>query len=252
MQRIESKPTWSHAPGVLDLQPRQVDLWRIHLDLPIASVKLLESALSADEAQRAARFHFPADRQRFIAAHGCLRDILARYLSGTPSQLNFSANRYGKPALEEHDLEFNLSHSGDFALIAVAQGLKVGVDVERIRPDMEFESIASRYFSQGEFSELMTVQSDQRTVAFFNCWTRKEAYIKAQGLGLSLPLESFDLSLTPDEPAILRATRPDPGEAARWTLLSMEVDPGYAAAVAVEGNNPEFRLWDWDTSYAPN
>jgi 4'-phosphopantetheinyl transferase len=252
MQRIESKPTWSHPPGVLDLKPRQVDLWRIHLDLPIASVKLLESALSADEAQRAARFHFPADRQRYIVAHGCLRDILARYLSGTPGQLNFSTNRYGKPALEEHDLEFNLSHSGDFALIAVTQGLKVGVDVERIRADMELERIASRYFSQGEFSELMTVQSDQRIVAFFNLWTRKEAYIKAQGLGLSLPLESFDVSLTPDEPAILRATRPDPGEAARWTLHSMQVDPGYAAAVAVEENNPEFRSWDWDTSYAPN
>jgi 4'-phosphopantetheinyl transferase len=252
MQKTDTKTIWSQPPEILDLQPDQVDVWRISLDLPPASVKLLESALSADESQRAARFHFPGDRQRFIAAHGCLRDILARYLNCAPGQLNFSTNRYGKPALEEHNLEFNLSHSGDFALVAITQRCKVGVDVERVRPDLEFERIASRYFSQDEISELMNVPSDQRTVAFFNCWTRKEAYIKAQGLGLSLPLESFDVSLTPDEPAILRATRPDPGEAARWTLLSMQVDPGYAAAVAVEGNNLEFRLWDWKTSYAPN
>jgi 4'-phosphopantetheinyl transferase len=109
---------------------------------------------------------------------------------------------------------------------------------------MEHESIASRFFSPHEVSELMALQSLERELAFFHCWTRKEAYIKAHGLGLSLPLESFDVSLAPHEPAILRATRPDRQEATHWTLASPEVDSGYAAAVAVDGQGLEFRLWD--------
>jgi 4'-phosphopantetheinyl transferase len=137
-------------------------------------------------------------------------------------------------------------------LIAVTKEHKVGVDVERIRSDMELESIVNHYFSQREVSEFLALPSEQRVTGFFACWTRKEAYIKAQGLGLSLPLESFDVSLTPNGPVSLRATRPDPQEAARWTLFDLEVDPRYAAALAVEGaalskgKGLELRLWDWD------
>ena len=245
MQKGNSHTIWELPPDLLKLQSDQVDVWRISLDLTAASVKLLESSLSADEAGRAARFHFPADRNRYIVAHGCLRDILARYLNCQPARLVFSTNDYGKPALQGYELEFNLSHSGDFALVAITQARRIGIDVERIRSDMEHESIARRFFSQNEALEWMTLPPEQRPIAFFNCWTRKEAYIKAQGLGLSLPLESFDVSLDPDGPALLRATRPDPEEAARWRLLSLEVDPCYAAAVAVERNGLEFRLWDW-------
>lgn len=213
----------------------------------------LEKTLSADESQRAARFHFQADKERFIAAHGCLRDILARYLHWKPDQLSFSTNSYGKPALPGHKLEFNLSHSGDFALVAVARGHRVGADIERIREGMSTVDIAQRYFSKQEVSELMSLPPVQREVAFFNCWTRKEAYIKANGLGLYLPLDSFDVSLVPGEPAILRATRPDPQEVARWTLKHLEVRPDYSAALAVEGaalslskgRDLEFRLWEW-------
>ncbi len=248
------KDNWTLPPAALDLKLHQVDIWRVSLDpstplstsLQADSVKLIESTLSMDESERATRFHFPADKVHFITAHACLRDILARYLGCKPSQLIFSVNQYGKPALHDHKLEFNLSHSGDFALAAVTSERKVGVDIERIRSDMELESIASRYFSQSEVSELLALTSEQRIPGFFNCWTRKEAYIKAQGLGLSLPLESFDVSLTPNEPAILQATRPDPQEAARWTMLSLDVDPRYAAAVAVEGKDLEFRMWEWD------
>jgi 4'-phosphopantetheinyl transferase len=255
---------WSPPPDPLNLQPSQVDVWRISLDLPTATVKSLESTLSADETQHAARFHFLKDSHRYIAAHGCLRNILARYLRCEPGQLSFSTNEYGKPVLEERELEFNLSHSSDFALIAVSRGHKVGVDVERVRQDIELESIASRFFSQNEVAEMMVLSPDRRAIAFFNCWTRKEAYIKAHGLGLSLLLENFDVSLTPNEPAILRATRPDPEEAARWELISLEVDPCYAAAIAVhsvalrprpaplyrdgqtQADKLEFRLWDWN------
>jgi len=236
-----SDMTWSPHPDSLDVGPLQADIWRIALDLSPATVKRLESSLSVDERERAARFRVPGGRERYIVAHGCMRQILARYLNSDPKQLCFSTNEYGKPALEDNKLEFNLSHSGDFALVAVTRGAKIGVDVERIRPDVEFIKIASRFFSPREVNELMALPPQSHQTAFFNCWSRKEAYIKAQGFGLSLPLDSFDVSL--DGPAILRATRPDPTEAARWTLLDLQVEAGYTAAVAVKEQDLDFRFW---------
>jgi len=235
-------------PNVLILKPNQVDIWRIFIDPKADSVQLTGSTLSADETERAERFHFDRDRHRFIVAHIALRDILSRYLDCEPNEITFSVNPYGKPELTNHNLEFNLSHSGDFALIAVTQKYKVGVDVEYIRSNSDPESIAERFFSTSEFSELISLPPEQRTTGFFNCWTRKEAYIKAQGLGLSLPLDSFDVSLTPNEPAILRATRPDSTESIRWTLFPLNVASEYAAATAVEGKDLEFRLWDWSNN----
>jgi len=244
MEKDSSPDIWSSLTDPLDLLPHQVDVWRIMLDMTPATVKWLGSHLSADESQRAARFRFHEDRKRFIISHGCLRDILSRYLNCPPGQLIFSTNDYGRPYLKSYELEFNLSHSGDFALLAITRDRKVGVDLERFRPEMEFESIARRFFSPNEVSELLALPLEQREAAFFNCWTRKEAYIKAHGLGLSLPLDSFDVSL--GEPALLRATRPDSQETSTWNLLSLEVDPGYAGALAVEGQDMEFRLWDWN------
>jgi 4'-phosphopantetheinyl transferase len=241
--------TWSPAPAVLEIEPHQVDIWRIQLNVPTHLLRVLERILSTDESERAARFHFPIHRDRFIAAHGCLRDILTRYLPLDPRSLSFFINDYGKPSLSEtfseRGLEFNLSHSGDLALVAVTLNRQVGVDVEYMREEVSREKIAPRYFSEREVSDFLSVPPERRNVAFFNCWTRKEAYIKAHGLGLSLPLDSFDVSLIASEPAVLRATRPNPQEAVRWTLKHLEVHPNYAAAVAVEGNELEFRLWDW-------
>jgi len=242
--------TWSPAPPDLGLTAHQVDIWRVCLDLSTDLLLALSANLSTDELRRAERFHFQADKTHFIAAHGCLRYILTRYLPLEPHQLRFSANAYGKPCLSpERGLDFNLSHSKDIALIAITLNRRVGVDIEHIRADIATEEIARRFFSEGEVSELLALPVEQRETAFFNCWTRKEAYIKAQGLGLSLPLESFDVSLAPNEPASLHATRPDLQEAARWTLKHLTVDPGYVAAIAVEGKDPQFRLWEWNTKY---
>ena len=255
MQKDNSPPTsiWMLPPADLNLQSHHVDVWRAYLSLSDNSLELLERTLSDDENQRAASFHFQEDRNRFIVAHGCLRDILRRYLHCEAGQLSFSIGSYGRPGLSANSfdpgIEFNLTHSGNYALIAVTRERKVGVDLEGIRQGISPEDIAGRYFSQGEVSELMALSSEQREAAFFNCWTRKEAYIKAIGLGLSLPLNSFDVSLNPKEPAILRATRPDPQEVARWSLLSLEVDSGFASAVAVEGQGLEFRLWDWEMNW---
>jgi 4'-phosphopantetheinyl transferase len=263
MEKNNPHHIWSRAPDDLELQSRQVDIWRVSLDastplspsLSIDSLRSLEPSLSPDELQRAARFHFPLDRDRFLAAHGCLRHILARYLHCEPGQLSFSTGEYGKPALPPHQkIDFNLSHSGGYALIAITRDRNVGVDVERAHEDMGLINIADRYFSPREVSELRALPPEEQTTAFFNGWSRKEAYIKAHGLGLSLPLDSFDVSL--DEPAVLRATRPDPQEAARWSLVSLEVDSGYTGALAVEVADPsgkaelrnrelEFNYWDW-------
>lgn len=247
---------WIRPPKNLALVTDRVDVWRVHLSSTIPS----EDSLSEDERQRASRFHFDVDRDRYIAAHASLRDVLARYLHCDPHVLKFFTNEYGKPSLTRsndfsrsvksatevattHDIEFNLSHSGDFALIAVAYGRKIGVDVELIRAGIELEDLARRNFSPREVSELMSLPAEQRARGFFNCWTRKEAYIKAQGLGLSMPLDSFDVSL--GEPAALKATRPDENESARWSLHSLNVESDYAAALAVEGNNLKIKCWDW-------
>ncbi len=248
MQKTRSLTAWVSAADDLDLQLQQVDVWRTRLDPPRDALDRLRASLSVEEAQRASRFHFSLDRDRFIAAHGFLRAILARYLHCKPDQPTFSVNPYGKPALHDHELEFNLSHSGDFALIAITRDSRVGIDVEHIRQGISSQVIAQQYFSKSEFSELQRLPLEQREAAFFTCWTRKEAYIKAQGLGLSLPLESFDVSLTPNEPATLRATRPNPRDAACWTLFSLEVHPCYAASVAAEGRELELRLWDWNSA----
>jgi len=245
MQKTKIETLWSQPPDKLELSSNQVDIWRIKLDLQPATVNQLESTLSVSEALHAARFHFEKERIRYIVSHGCLRDILSQYLQSEPGKQRFEINDYGKPAVQDHKLEFNLSHSGDFALIAVTQERKVGVDVERLRSDIEIESMARRFFSPNEVSKLIALPLELRVSGFFNCWTRKEAYIKAQGLGLSLPLDSFDVSLTPSEPVLLCATRPDLQESTRWTLFALEVDLDYAAAVVVEGRDLKFRLWDW-------
>ena len=239
---------WTKPPGDLALNSNQVDVWRVSiLDFPPDSVRWVESILSAEEDRRAARFYFNIDRHRFILSHGALRYILARYLSLSPEDVQFKTGEHGKPSIaSEAELDFNLSHSGDFALIAIANGHKVGVDVEKNRQDMEHEKIAQRYFSEREKTELQKLPNDQKMIGFFNCWTRKEAYIKAQGLGLSLPLDSFDVSLAPNEPAVLHATRPDPREASCWILLSLDVHFDHTGAVAVEGRKMDFRFWDWN------
>lgn len=236
---------WAQPVSDLKLETHHVDIWRIALDLELDSVKRFESTLSADEVERAAKFQFPKDRDRYVIAHGFLRDVLSRYLKDESSHFKFSVNSFGRPSLKGHDLEFNLTHSADFALVAVTTNHKIGVDVERIRSGISAHVIARQYFSKAEVAELEMVPLELRERAFFVGWTRKEAYIKAQGMGLSLGLDSFDVSITPDQPAILRATRPNPEEAIRWTLLSFPVDSRYEAAVAVDGKDLDFRFWDW-------
>jgi 4'-phosphopantetheinyl transferase len=240
---------WRPPPAALTLSNAEVHVWRASLDPAASCVEHLQRTLSADERHRAARFHFPRDRRRFIVARGVLRDILGRYLGVPPSALGFRYNAYGKPALagvaDEEGLRFNVSHSDETALFAVTCGREVGVDIEHLRTAIACEDIAERFFSARERASLRALPAEVKHRAFFNCWTRKEAYIKAHGEGLSLPLDQFDVSLAPGEPVALLATRSDPREALRWSLQALTPGPGYVAAVAVEGQDWRLTCWQW-------
>jgi 4'-phosphopantetheinyl transferase len=204
--------------------------------------------LSADERDRAARFHFDRDRRRFMAGRGLLRLILARYLDRPPGSLRLSYGPRGKPALAESrgtpPLRFNVSHAAGLALYAVGRDRELGVDVERIAPELE-AGIAERFFSPREVAALARVPPDRRSESFFACWTRKEAYVKAKGDGLALGLDQFDVSLAPGEPAALLHVDGDPGETVRWSLLALDPGTGYAAALAVEGAGWRLSCLDW-------
>ena len=240
---------WFPPPIKLTLAEDEVHVWRAALDLPSAQVQYLREILTADELSRADRFHFEKGQRHFIVGRGILRTILGRYLSVAPGHLRFCYNHHGKPFLtsefDHHKLNFNLSHSNGLALYAIARGREIGIDLERIRTNFEYEKIAERFFSPREVATLHTIPAEIKAEAFFNCWTRKEAYIKAQGEGLSLPLHSFDVSYTPGEPARLLATRDDPQEASRWALQELMPGDGYVGALAVKGCDWRHKCWQW-------
>ena len=183
---------------------------------------------------RAARFLVERPRTEFILTRAMLRFLVASYLRKKPQEVSFSYSEYGKPRLNEAvDLHFNVSHTEGLALAAFARDREIGVDAERIRPLSDARSLANRFFSVHERQLLEKLSGDELYSAFFRCWTRKEAYVKARGEGLSLPLHQFDVSIAEAEGNVLLATRPDPLEAGRWIVRSLPVGDGYVAALAV-------------------
>jgi 4'-phosphopantetheinyl transferase len=210
-------------------------------------VRACFEVLSPDERQRAARYHFQRDREHFCVARGALRSILGDYLNRPPARISFSYGPYGKPALDGvaggARLRFNVAHSHGLALYAVTLDRETGVDVELVRDDFPTFDIAERFFSEAEVAAWRALPPDERAGAFFDCWTRKEAYIKARGEGLSLPLHEFTVSLG-ESPRLLSAGD-DPREASRWSLIELHPATGYRAALAVEGDAPAVRCWQW-------
>jgi 4'-phosphopantetheinyl transferase len=245
---------WESAPQSPRLSVDEVHVWGATLTRTSEEVKRLRGLLSNDEMSRAERFHFQRDRSNFIVARGTLREILGLYLGQPPRLLRFDYNDFGKPALTsapaEMKIRFNLSHAGDVALYAVASGREVGVDIEVVQEDTPCEEIAARFFSRREVTTLLALPASARRRAFFECWTRKEAYIKGRGEGLSLPLDNFDVSLAPGEPAAL-VDRRGGRDAARWSLCELTDAAGYAAAVAAEGSGWRLRRWRWPCGEGP-
>ena len=222
------------------LREDEVHLWRVDLAAVAPGEQRWEKILSDDERARAARFHFSKDRQYFTATRAILRTILGSYLDSDPTELVFRYSEKEKPSLSPSqsgsELEFNVSHSGERALLAFSRRRAVGVDVEQPRENFDHEAVARRFFSEQEQRQLAELAPSERYHAFFRCWTRKEAYIKAQGTGLSLPLRQFDVSLKPEEPNALLATRPDNLEATRWSLQDVPSGDGYFSAICVRGH----------------
>ncbi len=241
--------SWSPPPETLALGSNEIHVWRAALNCGAARVHNLLQTLSTDERAKARRFYFQQDREHFIVARGLLRVILGRYLVIDPGQLRICYSPSGKPSLTREcggeALRFNVSHSHGLALYAIAHGRELGVDLERIRPELADAQLAEHFFSLREVAMLRAVPTSLRQEAFFHCWTRKEAYIKARGEGLACPLGRFDVSLVPGEPAALLSTRDDPPEASRWTLRELFPGPDYVAAIAVEGHDWRLQCWHW-------
>ncbi len=211
-----------------------VQCWSVRLD---AAPETYYAVLSDDERKRSARFGFERDRRRFVVAHGVLRELLGRYLGTDPGQIRFVCNAFGKPELHPEfgsrggrggRVRFNLSHSADLALIAIALDVDVGVDLECIeeRSESNYADVARSFFSASEVDALSRVPSDLYAKAFFGCWTMKEAYVKACGEGLSMPLTSFSVPIITDPASV-------PVRCGSWSLLALQPAPGYVGALAV-------------------
>jgi 4'-phosphopantetheinyl transferase len=235
------------------LAPREIDLWRVDLNLPEPGYQEVERWLTDDERSRAGRFVFDRDRRRFVACRGRLRAILSRYLREEPCRLRFQYGPQGKPSLEpapDPPLYFNVSHSHDLALIAVRRSGAVGVDVERLRPIEEAEAIARRYFTRREHATLSGLPAEERTAAFFCCWTRKEAMLKATGEGIGVSLDAVEVSLAPREPARVLGICGRPAEeVAAWRLYPAMPAAGYVGAVAAQGDEERLTGWEWTDAY---
>lgn len=200
----------------------------------------LELLLSVDEVERAARFHSAKHSSRFIVAHARLRQELARLLSVAPDSVVLDAGPHGKPALAgelaSSGLEFNLSHSASLGLVGWAWSRAIGVDIEFWRPTRDEAALVRRFFSTTEIAEYEALEHGHHTEAFFNGWTRKEAYVKAVGRGIGLPLDSFDITLGPAAEARLLRPSVVPGDNRRWTLAALDFEAGVSVALVLEGD----------------
>jgi len=210
-----------------------VHVWHARVSVLERWLAELRDVLSDQERARVEQFRFSRDRHRAIVARGLLRVILGRCLDAEPSRLCFTYGPHGKPALsEDRGVCFNVAHSGDLVLWAVAREHDIGVDVERMRAGLEWPAMAARFFAPGEVAALHALPGERRQEGFFACWTRKESYLKATGLGLALRLEAFSVSVDPRAPAALLSVEGVPDASARWSLADLTVDPGYRACLA--------------------
>ncbi|MEA2602377.1 MAG: 4-phosphopantetheinyl transferase [Acidobacteriota bacterium] len=237
-----------------ELGPGEIHLWSVRLDPPTERVEDLGRVLSEDEWERARRFRFDKHRRQYVVGRGALRTLLAAYLGLRPEAVRFAYGPRGKPflapPLDSRGLQFNLSNSDELALAGFVLGRELGVDVELLRQMNDCEEIAERFFSESERKVLRTIPFPIKQEAFFNCWTRKEAYLKAVGEGLAAPLDSFDVTLALDEPPRMLTLKGDADQAAKWFFHHLRPAESYIGALAIEG--VEGGTWEVKTwAFAP-
>lgn len=248
-QSNPSDESQSPGPRTLHLPPGEVHVWRISLLCGPAETARHLALLTPDEAARAEAYRFAKDRTAFIVRRSVLRILIGEYLGRSPFRLPFILTAYGQPLLPTDagaaDLRFSVSHSGGVALLALARACEIGVDIEAIRSVVDYCGVAKSFFSRREQEALQALPQEQQCAAFFACWSRKEAYIKARGRGLSIPLDQFDVSLAPGAPPQLLATR-DPADAQPvWSLYALDPGPQFAAALAVAAPEIQIQCWNW-------
>ena len=240
---------WLPGPDSPRMEEAQIHVWRASLDVEQGDAQALEAVLSAEERAATSRLELDWMKRRFGVRRGLLRTLLAAYLGAPPASLRFDRGPQGKPSLtgppEWRALRFNASHSEDRALVAVAKGRDVGLDVERIRDGIEHAALAARYFSPAEASAIARGPTEQGTNLFFRYWTCKEAWVKARGGGLSIPLDRFEVKLEPGGRRGRVAAVEGTGDRPSWCVDSLDAAPGYAAALAFEEPRPTICLWDW-------
>jgi len=232
------------------LDADNIHIWHVDLDAASPFLRSLWEVLNDPERLRATRLARVRDRNRFVAGRAALRLILAHYLRYDPAQLDFVFGRFGKPRLNEllrSTISFNLAHSGGIALYAIAQQREVGIDIEQIRPDLTTDEVIQEFLTCREQDELYGMPQAQQSAAFFRCWTRKEALVKARGEGVSGGLSQIDVSLEPHSKNALRTVYDEPEAHLHWSLQSLKAPEGYAAALAAErhGWSTEDRHWRW-------
>ena len=238
--------SWPSNPGLFELEDTHIHVWRADLDCEKTILRRLESTLAPEEKGRADRFIFRSDRDAYVASRGIVRQLLGAYMNRLPADVAFNYGPKGKPTLRgeclERSIQFSVSHSGRMALLAFAAGRHIGIDVEFMRPTIAALEIAERYFSPQEVIELRALPESQQAEAFFLCWTRKEAYVKAKGEGLHIPLESFSVSLTPGQPERLECA-----DSYRWSVRSLRPETLYVGALVAEGQNWPLHQWSWNS-----
>lgn len=240
---------WPVPSDFHDLSPHQAHVWCFSLEISPEQIKYNFNLLNVDEKNRAQRFKFEKHQHAFIAARGQLRILLSQYLQCDPKAIEFEYNQYGKPKIKNNPhLQFNLSHSEGVALCAITLNNAIGVDIEYMKKDVEMDAIAERFFSQCESNELHALQGEAKIQGFYNAWSRKEAFLKAYGQGLSYSLKNVEVTIIPEQDAKILALHHAQLNAEDWYIQALEPIEGYAAALVVRGQPDKIDLFTLKTS----
>lgn len=239
---------WQAKSACKQLKPQEIHIWRASLNQPTHTIVQLAKLLSPDEQERAQKYYFLRDQRRFTVARAALRLILASYLQTDPHNVQFCYGKWGKPALINNptNLQFNSSHSQEMALYAFTLNQELGIDIEAVRALDDIGGMARHSFAPGEIAQLAKLPVEQHLEGFFLGWSRKEAFIKALGKGLSQDLTSFEVSLIPNMPAKLLSIEGDTQAAQRWLMQNIDAAEDYKAALAIVGENYQLSYYQWD------
>lgn len=236
---------WQSPPESIVLNPGEVHIWRSPLQGQPGADSGFWSSLSEDEKNRANRFHFRQHRLEYIDGRGKLRHLLGQYLQIAPQDIVFDYGKQQKPFIRGSKLQFNISHSHGLALFAFGLEMEIGVDLEKMSTEIDILELCQQFFAPKEAQTILALSGLSQIEAFYTCWTRKEAFIKAKGQGLSLPLDQFEVSILPEVPARLLATQWDSREADQWFLYPLAPEKHFLGALAVNRSIEALKTWDF-------